>query len=166
MLALGFIAVWVIIGVTIVLIASRGGPRSARARLLASQSSGGRRAALVFFSIFYVALGIAVPAVVLAADHSDRNVSNSGIKLTAAEEHGRMIFGERCNNCHTLAAADTAGKVGPNLDQLKPPAALVLNAIQQGRKRGQGTMPSDIVSGKDAQDVARFVAAVAGKTSQ
>ena len=77
-----------------------------------------------------------------------------------------MVFGERCNNCHTLAAANTAGKVGPNLDQLKPPYALVLNAIQTGRIRGQGTMPADIVSGKDAQDVARFVAAVAGKTTQ
>ena len=42
----------------------------------------------------------------------------------------------------------------------------MLNAIQTGRVRGQGTMPADIVSGKDAQDVARFVDAVAGKTSQ
>lgn len=166
MLALGFIAVWVIVGVTIVVIASRGGPRRARQRLLAAQSSTGRRTALVFFSIFYIALGIAVPAVVLAADHSNRNVGDSSIKLTAAEEHGRMVFGQRCNNCHTLAAAHTAGKVGPNLDQLKPPYALVLNAIQTGRVRGQGTMPADIVSGKDAQDVARFVDAVAGKTSQ
>jgi mono/diheme cytochrome c family protein len=165
-LAIAFIAVWIVIGIAIVLVASRGGPRRARARLLAAQSRSGRRAALLVFSVLYVALGVAVPAVVLAADHSDRNVGNSAIKLNAAEERGRQLFGERCNNCHTLAAARTAGKVGPNLDQLKPPAGLVLNAIRTGRMRGNGTMPAGIVSGKDAQDVAAFVGAVAGKTSQ
>jgi mono/diheme cytochrome c family protein len=164
-LALGFILLWVLIGITIVLIASRGGARRARANLLASQSRTSRRTVLILFAVFYVALGVAVPAVVLASDHSDRNVPDSAIKLTAAEEHGRQVFGERCNNCHTLAAAKTQGKVGPNLDQLKPPKALVLNAIMQGRKRGNGTMPAGIVSGKDAQDVAAFVGTVAGKTS-
>ena len=164
MLALLFVVVWIVIGIVIVVVASRGGPRRARARLLASQSRTSRRTALVIFAVLYVALGVAVPAVVLAADHSDRNVGDSSIKLNAAEEHGRQIFGERCNNCHTLAAARTQGKVGPNLDQLKPPAALVLNAIENGRMRGNGTMPAGIVSGKDAQDVAAFVGAVAGKT--
>ena len=164
MLALLFVVVWIVIGIVIVVVASRGGPRRARARLLASQSRTSRRTALVIFAVLYVALGVAVPAVVLAADHSDRNVGDSSIKLNAAKEHGRQIFGERCNNCHTLAAARTQGKVGPNLDQLKPPAALVLNAIETGRMRGNGTMPAGIVSGKDAQDVAAFVGAVAGKT--
>ena len=164
MLALLFIVVWVVIGIAIVVVASRGGPRRARARMLASQSRTSRRTAFVIFAVLYVLLGVAVPAVVLAADHSDRNVGDSSIKLNAAEEHGRQIFGERCNNCHTLAAARTQGKVGPNLDQLKPPAALVLNAIQTGRMRGNGTMPAGIVSGKDARDVAAFVGAVAGKT--
>jgi cytochrome c5 len=163
-LALLFVVVWIVIGIVIVVVASRGGPRRARARMLASQSRTSRRTALVIFAVLYVALGVAVPAVVLAADHSDRNVGDSSIKLNAAEEHGRQIFGERCNNCHTLAAARTQGKVGPNLDQLKPPAALVLNAIETGRMRGNGTMPAGIVSGKDAQDVAAFVGAVAGKT--
>jgi cytochrome c5 len=163
-LALLFLVVWVVMGVVVVVFASRGGPRRARARLLASQSRTSRRTALVIFAVLYVGLGVAVPAVVLAADHSDRNVGDSSIKLNAAEEHGRQIFGERCNNCHTLAAARTQGKVGPNLDQLKPPAALVLTAIETGRMRGNGTMPAGIVSGKDARDVAAFVGAVAGKT--
>jgi cytochrome c5 len=164
LLAIAFIAVWVVIGVVIVFIALRGGPRAARERMLAAQTRTGRRTAFFVFAVIYVALGVAVPAVVLAADHNDRNIGNSSIKLTADEEKGRQIFGERCNNCHTLAAARTQGKVGPNLDQLKPPAALVLNAIQTGRMRGNGTMPAGIVSGKDAQDVAAFVGAVAGKT--
>jgi cytochrome c553 len=163
-LALLFVLVWIVIGIAIVFIALRGGPRKARERLLASQTASSRRTALFVFAVIYIALGVAVPAVVLAADHSDRNIGNSSIKLTADEEKGRQIFGERCNNCHTLAAANTAGKVGPNLDQLKPPYALVINAIDTGRRRGNGTMPADIVQGQDAQDVAKFVAAVAGKT--
>ena len=53
--------------------------------------------------------------------------------------------------------------MGPNLDQLRPPKALILDAIQKGRARGQGQMPAGLVDGQDAQDVAAFVAAVAGR---
>jgi mono/diheme cytochrome c family protein len=55
------------------------------------------------------------------------------------------------------------GKVGPNLDQLRPPKALILDAIKNGRARGQGQMPAGLVDGQDAQDVADFVAKVAGR---
>ncbi|MEA2255541.1 MAG: hypothetical protein QOG35_1586, partial [Solirubrobacteraceae bacterium] len=49
-----------------------------------------------------------------------------------------------------------------NLDNLHPPRALVLDAIEQGRARGQGQMPAGLVDGQDAKDVAAFVVAVAG----
>ena len=52
---------------------------------------------------------------------------------------------------------------GPNLDQLKPPKALVLDAVLNGRQRGAGTMPAGLYTGQDAEDVASYVAAVAGK---
>ena len=76
--------------------------------------------------------------------------------------------------CHTLAAANSVGKVGPNLDTLKPPYGLVLNTINNGCLQdpgsngseqclGQGTMPAQIVEGKEAQDVSSFVAKVAGR---
>ena len=57
----------------------------------------------------------------------------------------------------------TSGAIGPNLDKLRPPASLVLDAVSNGRARGIGTMPADIVQGKDARDVAAFVAKVAGR---
>ena len=76
--------------------------------------------------------------------------------------------------CHTLAAANAVGKVGPNLDTLKP-ADLAGAAHDQQRLPaepptsgsaqqclGQGVMPADMVTGKDAQDVAQFVSKVAG----
>jgi mono/diheme cytochrome c family protein len=39
----------------------------------------------------------------------------------------------------------------------------VLNAILEGRARGNGDMPAEIYSGQQAQDVAKFVVAVAGR---
>ena len=63
---------------------------------------------------------------------------------------------------------------GIPLDTLKPPAKLVLDTINNGCVQnpppksaqaclGEGTMPAQLLQGKDAQDVASFVARVAGK---
>ena len=68
-----------------------------------------------------------------------------------------------CATCHTLKASNAVGKVGPNLDVLHPPKGLILDAIANGRARGQGQMPAGLVDGQDAQDVAAYVAAVAGR---
>ena len=38
----------------------------------------------------------------------------------------------------------------------------MLNAIEEGRARGHGQMPALLYQGKEAEDVADFVAAVAG----
>lgn len=159
-----FLAFWVVVGLVLFFIAVRGGPRGARATLQ-SQSRAGRRTAAVLFTAFYLAIGVAVPAVILVGngDSADARVGGSTIVLTKEEEQGRKIFGVACASCHTLAAAGADGKVGPNLDQMRPPEALVLDAVERGRMRGAGTMPADIVQGQDAQDVSAFVAAVAGK---
>jgi mono/diheme cytochrome c family protein len=82
--------------------------------------------------------------------------------LTEAEKHGRELFGLRCANCHTLKAANAIGRVGPNLDDLRPPRELVLDAIQNGRARGNGQMAADLYTGQDAEDVAAFVAKATG----
>ncbi len=87
---------------------------------------------------------------------------------------GRELFGEHCAVCHTLAADNAVGKVGPNLDQLKPPKSLVLHTIANGclqKLVGKnynsicllyGNMPADIVQGHQAQDIARSSARIAG----
>jgi mono/diheme cytochrome c family protein len=159
-----FLAFWVVVGLVLFFIAVRGGPRGARATLQ-SQSRSGRRAATVLFTAFYVAVGVAVPLLILVGngDSADARVGGSTIELTKQEQEGRAIFGVSCSSCHTLAAAGADGKVGPNLDQMRPPEQLVLDAVERGRQRGSGTMPAGIVQGTDAQDVAAFVAAVAGK---
>lgn len=159
-----FLAFWIVLGLALFFIAARGGPRGARATLQ-SQSRAGRRAATVLFSVFYVAIGAAVPLAILLGNHdsADARVNGASVELTKQEEHGREIFGERCGSCHTLAASGADGKVGPSLDQLKPPEALVLDAVVRGRQRGSGTMPAEIVQGTDANAVAAYVAAVAGR---
>jgi mono/diheme cytochrome c family protein len=159
-----FLAFWIVIAVALFFVALRGGPRGARATLQ-SQSHRSRRGALVFFTLFYLGVGIAVPLLLIEGDRDEAGARVDGgtVHLTAQERHGQEIFGERCGSCHTLAAAHTFGKVGPNLDQLKPPTALVLSAVNQGRQRGNGTMPAQIVQGTDAAAVAAFVGAVAGK---
>jgi len=161
---IAFLAFWVVVGLVLFFVALRGGPRGARAALQ-SQSRGGRRTAAIVFAVFYVAVGVAVPLLILVGnDHSaDAHVGGMTISLTKQERDGRAIFGERCASCHTLAAARADGKVGPNLDQLKPPEVLVADAVERGRQRGSGTMPAGIVQGQDVTAVAAFVAAVAGK---
>jgi mono/diheme cytochrome c family protein len=77
--------------------------------------------------------------------------------LSPAEEHGRTLFVETCGSCHTLDAAGTQGQVGPDLNELQVDEAQVLRAIEVGGT-GSGTMPAGLYKGKDAQDVATFVA--------
>ena len=74
---------------------------------------------------------------------------------------GAVLFATHCSGCHTLSAAGSTGTIGPNLDQLKPPKSLVLDAVLHGRARGAGTMPAGLYTGQDAQDVAAYVAAAA-----
>jgi cytochrome c6 len=75
---------------------------------------------------------------------------------------GKQLFQQNCGTCHTLADAGTNGKVGPVLDQVKPDKQRVLAAIKNGGL-GSGTMPANIVTGKDADAVATYVSTVAGK---
>jgi mono/diheme cytochrome c family protein len=80
----------------------------------------------------------------------------------AVVAQGKQIFQQNCGTCHTLADAGTNGKVGPVLDQVKPSKDLVLSALKKGGL-GSGTMPANIVTGKDADAVATYVSTVAGK---
>ena len=162
-MALAFIGIWIAIGLTIFVIALGGGPRRARESMLSLRTRPARRAFAIAVAVAYLGLGVAIPAVVIAGHEGTNHAGNAQIQLTARQEHGRELFGLTCQQCHTLAEANAVGKVGPNLDKLKPPKALVLDAILHGRARGAGRMPAGLYQGKDASDVASFVAAVAGR---
>ena len=132
----------------------------------------------VTLTVVMIGFGLVIPAIFLIANH-DRSATagTGGIKLTANEINGRELFGEHCSVCHTLSSANAIGKTGPNLDQLKPSYSTIMHTLQYGCLQepqsaseaaeaclGYGNMPADIVQGKDAVDVARYVAAVAGRS--
>jgi mono/diheme cytochrome c family protein len=76
---------------------------------------------------------------------------------------GKQVFETAgCTSCHTLADAGATGTVGPNLDQAKPPASLVVMRVTNGK----GVMPSfkGQLSEQQIQDVAAYVSSVAGQS--
>jgi cytochrome c oxidase subunit I len=109
-------------------------------------------------AVAVVALGAS--SVAFAVDPGGKDTGGGGGGTVAGT--GKQLFTDNCGSCHTLKAAGTSGTVGPNLDQLKPTKPAVLAAIAKGGA-GSGTMPKDIVTGKDAEAVAAYVADSAGK---
>ncbi|WP_094796840.1 c-type cytochrome [Bordetella petrii] len=81
----------------------------------------------------------------------------------ADADAGRALFTKdttpACAVCHTLADAGATGTIGPNLDELKPDAARVAQAI----RNGVGVMPAfETLSDDDVQRLARYVAGATG----
>ena len=166
-----FVALWVIVAIGLFVLATRGTGTVAHTR-----RDPGRRGSSISISMFVVTaviFGVGLPLLMLTGNHHNANAQVGGIKLTDAQKSGRELFGEHCGVCHTLAGANAVGKVGPNLDVLKPAQSTVLNTINNGCLPnppkgssqgclGQGVMPAAVVQGQDAQNVASFVAKVAG----
>jgi mono/diheme cytochrome c family protein len=71
---------------------------------------------------------------------------------------GEEVFASAsCGGCHTMAAANASGTVGPNLDELKPS----LDAVVAQVTNGGGGMPAfgDQLSDDDIKAVAAYVVA-------
>jgi cytochrome c553 len=152
---------FLVLGIIIIFIAFSGSPGAAREAYLTR----GGRAFTFLIVLIYVGLGIAVPAAVIA----NRKESEGGVgplrteEASKAQEDGKVLFLQTCASCHTLAAVQAHGVTGPDLDTLGGlDRQRVLNAIKNGGT-GQGRMPSGLLEGEDAQQVAAYVASVAGR---
>jgi len=95
---------------------------------------------------------------------------------SADPERGRVLFVQKCGVCHTLAQAGTTAQVGPNLDD----AFAAARAAGEGGDTVEGvvkaqvefprpsnddpavSMPADVVTGQDLEDVAAYVGLYAG----
>ena len=163
-----FAAFWVVLGLGLLLVAIRGG--GARPSLRTTRN----RVSSFLFVFIYAVFGVALPLIFLTGNHANASGQVGGIQLNAAEKSGRELFAQHCGVCHTLAASNSIGKVGPDLDMLQPPASLVLHTIEYGCLQnavgnspqaclGYGTMPGGLVEGREGADIAAFVARVAGK---
>jgi mono/diheme cytochrome c family protein len=152
---------FVLFGVAVMFIAFSGGPSAAREAYL---TKGGRFFTLAMV-LLYVALGVAVPAAVIAG-RGEATGGTGGLRSeepTPKEELGKQLFIQNCKSCHTLAAVQAHGVTGPNLDELGGiDKQRVLNAIKNGGS-GSGRMPAGLLTGEDADAVATYVADVAGR---
>jgi mono/diheme cytochrome c family protein len=170
-MVIAIIIFWIALGLGVFFAAMYGGPRGARAALHKESRITERLVMLGVVVLF--GFGISVPALVLADNGKDKaSVAAGGVQLTKREQAGRELFAHACVVCHTLAAVKSVGRIGPDLDvrvgeDISTKAgriALVENAIAEGRARGLGQMPALLYQGKEAEEVAEFVAAVAGHT--
>ena len=154
------LAPFVAAGVVVIFIAFSGGPTAAREAYLTR----GGRVFSVTLVLLYIILGIAVPAAVI----DSREQSEGGVgalrteKLSPSDERGKTLFISTCKSCHNLDAVQAEGVTGPDLDELGVDRQRVLNAIKNGGT-GQDRMPANLLQGQDAQDVAAYVARVAGQ---
>lgn len=114
---------------------------------------------------------LAVAAIAAAA----LAVSGCGTS-TNNEARGRVLFVQKCGVCHTLAQAGTTAQMGPNLDD----AFAAARAAGEGGDTVEGivkaqvefprpsnsnpavSMPRDVVTGQDLEDVAAYVGRYAG----
>jgi cytochrome c551 len=152
---------FVVLGIMVIFVAFSGGPGAAREAYL---TRGGRGFAIGMV-LLYLGLGVAVPAVVIAG----RGESEGGVgplrteEATASDEEGKELFVATCKSCHNLDAVQAQGVTGPDLDELGGlDEKRVMNAIENGGT-GQGRMPAGLLEGEDAENVARYVARVAGQ---
>ena len=86
----------------------------------------------------------------------------AGTGVTSEEPtDGKSIFTASCGGCHVLADAGTNGQVGPNLDESKPPEALVVDRVTNGK----GAMPAfkESLDPAQIQAVSEYVASSAGR---
>ena len=166
---IAFVLFWVLVGLGVFFVAMHRGPRGARQSLHTESTAGQRLVTLGVVVLF--AFGLVVPALVLAFNGEHKaSVAVGGLHLNGEQQKGRELFARSCAVCHTLAAVKGVGRTGPNLDvrvgeDIATPAgrkALVLSAIIEGRARGLGQMPALLYQGKEAEEVANFVATVAG----
>jgi mono/diheme cytochrome c family protein len=101
----------------------------------------------------------------------------SGCGTSSADpQRGRILFIQKCGVCHTLAEAGTTAQIGPNLDD----AFAAARAAGEGGDTVEGvvkaqvefprpsnsdpavSMPADVVTGQDLEDVAAYVGLYAG----
>jgi mono/diheme cytochrome c family protein len=117
-----------------------------------------------------------VPLLALVALSSLAVVSSGCGTTTADTARGRVLFKQKCGVCHTLAQAGTTAQVGPNLDDAFASAreageegetieGVVKAQVEYPRPSNGNSavsMPADVVTGQDLDDVAAYVGEWAG----
>ena len=126
----------------------------------------------IIFGIFAAICVVVIPYFAFAKEGDEQAAK---VEVAAADSEAKELFAGTCGYCHTLAAAGSDGVVGPDLDEILATTGInnaelfegaytrVLTAINCGVPVGGGRMPRNILIGREAEDVAAFVAAYASQ---
>jgi mono/diheme cytochrome c family protein len=127
------------------------------------------RRPLLVLAALTIAAGSALGCGQEKNDSKQPGVAITGVP--AQYQAGAKLFVERCSGCHSLGVVGAEGgalKVkdrervdGPNFNVRKEDKDSILYAIRNGGFSG-AIMPQDIVVGKEADQVAEFLAKFAG----
>jgi mono/diheme cytochrome c family protein len=104
-------------------------------------------------------LAVALTAFVVGCGGGDEEDSTP-TPATSGGGDAKQLFVDNCGSCHTLATAGASGKVGPDLDQLRPGPDLVNTQVTNGG----GGMPAfkGKLSPEEIQAIADYVSENAG----
>jgi mono/diheme cytochrome c family protein len=132
----------------------------------------------ITFGVLLFVLAVVIPWL---AFRGSGDANTGAEKVPAHLKTGQALFETNCGTCHTLYAAGTDGNYGPNLDELLAPTgppeegeagekqiksveSRVLNAQKEGvDSNTPGRMPPAILNSDQQNEVAEFVANVAGE---
>lgn len=108
---------------------------------------------------------LAAVAAVLAGCGATGHLGEAGYNTG----NGKSLFQSKCGACHVLKDANTQGVTGPNLDyafgcaEAQDFAKSTVRDVVRGQiDYASPPMPRKLVKGADADDVAAYVADVAG----
>jgi mono/diheme cytochrome c family protein len=158
MLIATFVAFWVIIALAVFALAMHRGGRQNNSQV---ETAATRRFVAFVFALAFLFFA-AVPLLIGFGNEGHARQLPGDTELPKALAGQPDKFSRTCGACHTLKATNSVGIIGPNLDELRPPATLVRTAILQGRARGAGVMPSELLQGEEVEKMAQYVAMVAG----
>jgi mono/diheme cytochrome c family protein len=116
----------------------------------------------------FLALALAVAAIPL--------LSGCGVSAKGNFDRGKQLFAAKCSQCHALRDAGSTSTIGPNLDAAFGQArakgmdpetisGVVKDQVENPRPSTTNpsvSMPADLLSGTDLDDVASYIGEVAG----
>jgi mono/diheme cytochrome c family protein len=112
---------------------------------------------------------LAAPLALIALAAAGCGSGTEGLASGGDETRGKELFQERCAQCHALQDAGSQSQVGPDLDDAFAGIReegfsedAIRQVVHDQIKYAVPPMPQDLVTGSDADDVAAYLAAVAG----
>jgi mono/diheme cytochrome c family protein len=125
--------------------------------------------------VILIVVAASVVAIVASACGTEHAAPPASDSHYSVDYQAAQLFNQRCGGCHTLSYAGTFGSGlnprtyedinGPNFNvRCERPAIRVLYAIANGGFSG-AYMPQNVVVGKQAEEVAMFVARFAGHSA-